>query len=168
MYEDLLARTPLFRDLPQRELAWLGEACRERDYAAGQEALRQGGGGLGFAYLLVGRARVTAHQDDGIERELSILEAGAVVGEPLTLGEGPCPFTVTALEPTRMVVLPTWDFHTTLREYPEIAIHLLTTVSRLWRSMTIERAATTEQAPAALGDYWATLGDYWRAWGPDG
>lgn len=148
MYEDLLAHAPLFRDLPRRELAWLGDACRERDYASGEEALRQGGGGLGFAYLLAGRARVTVRQEDGIERELSILEAGAVVGEPLALGDGPCPFTVTALEPTRMVVLPTWDLHTTLYEFPEIAIHLLVAASRLWRAAAIQSAASQSAATA--------------------
>ena len=146
MYEDLLACAPLFRDLPQRELAWLGDACRERDYAPGEEALRQGGGGLGFAFLVAGRARVPARGDDGIERELSVLEGGDMVGEPLALGDGPCPFTVTALEPSRMVVLPTWDFHATLREYPEIAIHLLATASRLWRSLAPESAATPAQS----------------------
>ncbi len=41
MYEELLARASLFRDLSPRELTWLGDACRERDYAPGEHIQRQ-------------------------------------------------------------------------------------------------------------------------------
>lgn len=141
MYEELLASAPLFRDLPRRELAWLGDACREREYALGDEVLRQSSGGIGFAFITEGKALITERQDDGTEREIGICGAGATFGESWALGEDPCPINVIALEPTRVVVLPLWDFHATLREFPEIAIHLLAVVGRRVRSQAVEDPA---------------------------
>lgn len=39
-----------------------------------------------------------------------------------------------ALDPTRAVMPPIWDFRATLREFPEIAIHLLAIVGRRLRA----------------------------------
>jgi hypothetical protein len=43
MYEDALARAPLFHDISHRELSWLSEACRERVYPIGTALVEQGG-----------------------------------------------------------------------------------------------------------------------------
>jgi CRP-like cAMP-binding protein len=129
MYEDLLARVPLFRDLSRRELTWLDDACRERAYAPG-EVLAHQGSGVGLFIVLEGCARVT-RQEDAAEAEPKIgrLVPGAVWGESALLGDVPGAATVTALEPTRAMVLPIWDFRATLRECPDLAIHLLATLS---------------------------------------
>lgn len=134
MYEDLLARAPLFHDLPRRELTLLGDACREREYAAGETLASQGGGGAGFAFIMQGRVRVTARQVDGIERDLGEFGAGTALGEAATLEDGPSRVTVIALDPTQAVMLPVWDFRATLRDFPEIAIHLLAIVGRRLRA----------------------------------
>ena len=134
MYEDVLASMGLFRDLPRRELAWLGEACREREYAAGEALIHQGSGGVGLVVILDGRARVTARDPDGAERVLGVVETGTALGEAAALDGGASPVTVTALVPVRALVLPVWDLHATLREYPEIGIHLLAIVGRRLRS----------------------------------
>lgn len=136
MYEDVLASMALFRGLPRRELAWLGEACREREYAAGETLMRQGSGGVGLISILDGRARVTMRDPDGAERALGVVEAGAALGEAAALDDGVSSVTVTALVPVRAVVLPVWDFHATLREYPEIGIHLLAIIGRRLRMET--------------------------------
>jgi CRP/FNR family transcriptional regulator, cyclic AMP receptor protein len=130
MYEELLARVPLFQELAHRELRWLGDACREREYTAGQVLVRQGGGSVGLVVVVAGSVRVTERAADGIEHELGRLEAGAIWGETALLEEAPCPVTLTALEPTQVIVLPIWDFRTTLRESPDLAIHLLAVLSR--------------------------------------
>jgi CRP/FNR family transcriptional regulator, cyclic AMP receptor protein len=132
MYEELLARVPLFKDLSRRELAWLDDACRERDYAPGEVLVRQGGGGVGLLIVVEGNARITRRPEHATEAEPEIgrLGPGAVWGESALLEDAPGTATITAMEPTRAVVLPVWDFHATLREYPDLAIHLLVTLSR--------------------------------------
>lgn len=139
MYEELLARVPLFQDLSRRELAWLDDACRERDYGPG-EVLAHRGGGVGLLIVVEGSARIARHPKPAAEAEPEIgrLGPGAVWGESALLEDAPGAATITALEPTRAVVLPIWDFHAILREFPDLAIHLLVTLSR--------RAQRTEQA----------------------
>jgi CRP/FNR family cyclic AMP-dependent transcriptional regulator len=132
MYEELLAQAPLFQDLSRRELAWLGDACREREYARGDVLVRQGGGGVGLFILTSGSVRITARHEDGegAEREIGAVGSGAVLGERALLEDGPSAASVTAVEPSRALVLRTWDFEVTLREYPDLAIHLLTILSQ--------------------------------------
>ena len=147
MYEDMLERIALFRDLPRRELTWLGEACREREYPVGETLMRQGNGGGGLIFILDGRARVTTRAEDGAERVLGVVEAGTALGEIAALDDGDSPISVTALTPMRALVLPVWDFRTTLREYPEIAIHLLVIIGRRLRADTPD----THGAPVDAG-----------------
>jgi CRP-like cAMP-binding protein len=132
VYEELLARVPLFRELARRELAWLADACRERAYGPNEVLVRQGAGAVGLFIVLEGSARIAQQVTPGVEAEpeLARLSPGGVWGESTLLEDEPCAATVTALEPTRALVLPIWDFHLTLREYPDLAIHLLTTLGR--------------------------------------
>ena len=133
MYEDVIAQVPLFSDLTQREQSVLAANCRERDYPEGATLLRQGETGVGLFIITSGRAQVTQQTPDGSTRDLGTFERGAVVGEMSLLDDLPRTATMTALEPTRALVIPVWDFRAALRESPEIAIKLLSVMSRRLR-----------------------------------
>ena len=125
MYEEHLARVPGFQDLSPRELTWLSAGCREREYPAGDTLARAGHEGSGLLILVHGSARRTQPQPDGSELPTGQLAPGAVIGEMSLYGEVPHQETVTALAPCVALALPRWDFQTTLRENPDIAIRLL-------------------------------------------
>ena len=133
MYEQTLAQVPLFKDLAPRELQLVGANCREREYAAGDVLLRQGETGVGLFVITEGRVRVTQHRDGGQEYELALLGKGDVVGEMSLLDDLPRSATATALESTKALVLPVWDFRAVVREAPEIGIKLLAVMSRRLR-----------------------------------
>jgi CRP-like cAMP-binding protein len=133
MYEELLTKVPLFRELSKRELKSVGECCRERDYAAGDLLLRQGEGGVGLFLLVSGGVRIVQRRDDGSEHELRRLGAGDAMGEMGLLDEQPRSASAIALEPTRALVIPVWDFRATLREVPDVAIKLLGVLSQRLR-----------------------------------
>lgn len=133
MYEEILAQVPLFKDLAPRELQILGSSCRERDYPAGAVLLRQGETGVGLFIIVEGKVRVTQHREGGQEFELAMLAKGDVVGEMSLLDDLPRSASATALEPTRALVLPVWDFRAVLRDSPEIGIKLLGVMSRRLR-----------------------------------
>ncbi len=132
-YEETLAQVPLFKDLAKRELQLLAASCRERDYPAGAALLRQGETGVGLFIVVSGSVRVTQRQEGGEERELALLSRGDVVGEMSLLDDLPRSATATAVEPSRTLVLPVWDFRAALREAPDIAIKLLAVLSRRLR-----------------------------------
>ena len=126
MYEDFLATVSLFRDLSPRELTWLSDACRERAYAPGEHIQRQGGtGAIGLLIVLEGSVRLSRIDGSGGEHELGQLGAGAILGEQALLQDTPATETITASEPTRLLALPIWDFRMTLRDFPDLAIHLI-------------------------------------------
>lgn len=135
MYEDVIAQVPLFHDLTKHELQILSANCREREYPAGASLLRQGETGVGLFIITGGTVRVTQETASGEARDLGVFERGAVLGEMSLLDDLPRTATVTALEPTRALVIPVWDFRAALRESPEIAIKLLGVLSRRLRQV---------------------------------
>jgi CRP/FNR family cyclic AMP-dependent transcriptional regulator len=133
VYEDVIAQVPLFSDLTQREQSVLAANCRERDYPAGATLLRQGETGVGLFIITNGQVRVTQQAPDGTDRDLGVYGQGAVLGEMSLLDDLPRTATVTAIGATRALVIPVWDFRAALREAPEIAVKLLSVMSRRLR-----------------------------------
>ena len=141
MYEDVIAQVPLFSDLTRRELQIVSANCREREYPAGATLLRQGETGVGLYIITSGTVRVTQETRDGGTRDLGSFERGSVLGEMSLLDDLPRTATVIALEPTRALVMPVWDFRAALRETPDIAIKLLAVLSRRIRQHELSNHA---------------------------
>jgi CRP/FNR family cyclic AMP-dependent transcriptional regulator len=132
-YARLLGQVPLFVDLGRRDLVRLGAVCRQREYAAGETLVRQGEAGAGLYVIISGRVRVTQRTAEGAERDLGPLGPGEVFGEMALLDDMHRSATVTATAPTRVLILPIFDFRTVLREDPDIVIRLLAVLSRRLR-----------------------------------
>jgi len=134
MYEDILARVDLFSDLTKEELREIGNSCRERTYSAGTPLIKQGDTGVGLYILTKGRVRVTQEQGpDRAEKVLGVNGPGDVFGEMALLDDLPRSATVTAIDDVTALLLPVWEFRTTLRNHPDIALKLLSVLSRRLR-----------------------------------
>lgn len=134
MYEDILARVDLFRDLTREELGEIGNSCRERTYTAGTPLVKQGDTGVGLYILTKGRVRITQERNpDRAEVELGVSGPGDVLGEMALLDDLPRSATITAIDDVTALLLPVWEFRTTLRNHPDIALKLLAVVSRRLR-----------------------------------
>ena len=142
MYEDILAQVPLFHDLTKHELQVLSVNCRERDYPTGATLLRQGETGIGLFIITDGKVQITQQAPDGSVRDLGTFERGAVLGEMSLLDDLPRTATAVALEPSKALAIPVWDFRAVLREQPEIAIKLLAIMSRRLRHKELDQAAS--------------------------
>ena len=134
MYEDTLARVDLFRGLDKKDLHVLGGSCQERNYSAGSTLIKQGDTGVGLYILTSGKVRVTrVNNPDRPEEELDIAGVGSVLGEMALLDDLPRSATVTAIEDVTALLLPVWEFRTTLQSHPDIALRLLSVLSRRLR-----------------------------------
>ncbi len=142
MYEDVLSQVPLFHDLTKHELQLLSANCRERDYPAGSTLLRQGETGIGLFIITSGKVQISQQGPDGTVRDLGTFERGAVLGEMSLLDDLPRTATAVALEPSRALAIPVWDFRAVLREQPDIAIKLLAIMSRRLRHKELDQAAS--------------------------
>lgn len=141
MYEDVLAQVPLFSDLTKSELQVLAANCREREYPAGATLMRQGETGIGLFIITSGKVQVAQQTSAGDARDLGTFDRGAVLGEMSLLDDLPRTATVTALEPTRALAIPVWDFRAALREQPEIGIKMLAILSRRLRRSEMQDQA---------------------------
>ena len=134
MHEDTLARVDLFRGLDKKDLRLLAATCQERKYSAGSTLMKQGDTGVGLYVITSGKVRVTrAGNPDRAEEELDVVGAGSVLGEMALLDDLPRSATVTAIEDVTALLLPVWEFRTTLQSHPDIAIRLLGVLSRRLR-----------------------------------
>jgi CRP/FNR family transcriptional regulator, cyclic AMP receptor protein len=134
MYEDTLKRVDLFSSLEKKELQALAKSCQERKYSAGSTLFSQGDTGVGLYILTGGTVRITqANSPDRAESVLGTEGPGGVLGEMALLDDLPRSATVTAVDDVTALILPIWDFRAAIHSYPDIAVKLLSVLSRRLR-----------------------------------
>lgn len=134
MYEETLKRVELFSSLDRKELQTLARSCQERKYPAGSTLFSQGDTGVGLYVLISGTVRITqAAHPDRAEEVLGTESTGGVLGEMALLDDLPRSATVTAVDDVTALLLPVWEFRAALHSYPDIAIKLLSVLSRRLR-----------------------------------
>lgn len=96
--------------------------------------MAQGDMGVGLYVLKSGKVRIVqANHPDKAEEVLGTAEPGAVLGEMALLDDLPRSASVIAAEDSSALLLPVWEFRTTLRKNPDIALKLLAALSRRLR-----------------------------------
>jgi CRP/FNR family transcriptional regulator, cyclic AMP receptor protein len=134
MHEDTLARVDLFAGLDKKDLQVLTNACQERTYKAGSTLIKQGDTGVGLYVIISGTVRITqANNPDKAEVDLGTAGPGSVLGEMSLLDDLPRSATITAVTDVTALLLPVWEFRTTLRNQPDIALRLLSVLSHRLR-----------------------------------
>ncbi|HLI69043.1 MAG TPA: cyclic nucleotide-binding domain-containing protein [Ktedonobacteraceae bacterium] len=134
MYEDTLAHVDLFSGLDKKDLRNLANSCRERKFPAGSVLMQQGDTGAGLFVITAGHVKITQEvHPDRAEEDLGTAGPGDVLGEMALLDDLPRSATVTATDEVTALLLPIWDFRTTLRNNPDIAVKLLATLSHRLR-----------------------------------
>ncbi|MBO0779340.1 MAG: cyclic nucleotide-binding domain-containing protein [Ktedonobacteraceae bacterium] len=132
--EETLAHVELFSTLSKKELQLLATSCQERSYKAGEVIFSQGDSGVGLYAVKSGKVRITqAPNPDGAEEDIATISVGDVLGEMALLDELPRSATATAIDDVTMLLLPVWEFRTVLRNHPDIALSLLSILSRRLR-----------------------------------
>ncbi len=136
MNEDTLARVDLFSSLDKKELQALAKSCQERKYSPGSTLIKQGDSGVGLYVIISGHVKTTlAKNPDRAEVDLGTSGPGSVLGEMALLDDLPRSATITAVDDVTALLLPVWEFRTTIRSHPEIALKLLAVLSKRLRKV---------------------------------
>lgn len=122
--EESLRKVSLFRELQPKQIKSLAKWARERNFQPGQTIVREGQLGVGLYTIQSGRVSITAKSGSG-ERELRTMGPGESFGELALLDDQPRSATVSAVEPTTVLVLDKASFLGELQTYPEIGLSLI-------------------------------------------
>ncbi|MCE7927964.1 MAG: cyclic nucleotide-binding domain-containing protein [Dehalococcoidia bacterium] len=125
-----LARVPLFQGLDRKAMERVERTARPRSFKAGDAIVKEGEEGVGFYLITSGKVAVTRGG-----AQLNTLGAGDFFGEMALLDNHRRSATVTATEGTDCIVLHRADFVAELRANPDLAVHLLASMSRRLREL---------------------------------
>jgi CRP-like cAMP-binding protein len=127
---DLLHRIPLFSSFDHRRLERLGMLADEVDVPAGKVLMRQGETGTDM--MVVASGSVSVERDGN---RLNTLGPGDFFGEIALVDGGARTATVTAEEPTRLLVITHRDFHSMMDEFPEVADQVMNALANRVRRL---------------------------------
>jgi CRP/FNR family cyclic AMP-dependent transcriptional regulator len=125
----LLARTEVFGDLEERELAEVSQVAVPRHWERGEVIFREGDQGDTCYLLRTGAVVLTREHQDGRMVALAELRAGALFGELAMFRGETRSATAEAIEPTTAVALLASDMQRIIRRSPDLALKFLGTLA---------------------------------------
>lgn len=131
MDESAFQSIPLFRNLPQQELARLVRELPLADYGAGEYLFREGDTGESLCVVASGSLEVLLAADSEDEMLLRVCGPGEYVGEmSLIMPEGARTASVRARESSRIWIMSRDRFNDVLRQWPIIAYSMVGILSQ--------------------------------------
>lgn len=94
-------------------------------FETGATLFREGEVGDSVYFIMSGKVKVYKTLNDGRLEELAILKDGEIVGEMAVLDDRPRSATVTALEPTEVMIVKKENFLSRMEQQPKLAINFL-------------------------------------------
>jgi CRP/FNR family cyclic AMP-dependent transcriptional regulator len=125
-----LAQVPLFRNLGKRQLQSLARSMTPRHFAAGDEIVSQGRGGISLFVIVSGKAEAVHGRADGTRVVVNTFGPTDYFGELAVLNDEPRTASVVAVEDTGCLVLVRWDFLGKLQRNRGMATAILQEQSR--------------------------------------
>src|SRR4051794_39954897 len=146
---ELLARTPMFRELSRKDHEQLAQVAVPRSYGRGQVIFRQGDHGDTCYVVRSGAVRVTHDHTDGRTITLAELRPGDMFGELAMFNSETRSATVQALEDSSALALLSGDMRRMLLSHPHIAVNMLSWMSDRLRAANERIARQSFQTVAS-------------------
>jgi CRP/FNR family transcriptional regulator len=149
-----LSRCPLFDRLPSAQLAQLATACRSMKRRKDETVVREGDPCDGFFVVTDGLVRVFKIAPDGRERTLHIVRPPHSFAEAALFHTGGYPAFASAMEDSRLILIPREPFLRMLREQPESSVRMFESLS-MWMHRLLDQLETETflNARAKLASY---------------
>lgn len=135
-YSALLAQIPLFANLPCDDVAHLSSLVHAHRYSRGEVIFHKGDVGTTLHIIRKGQVAIRLSSSDGKEVILSLLDRGDFFGELALLDGAPRSTDAVARDEVDVLRLQRADFQNYLSTRPQVALGLLTTLTRLVRHAT--------------------------------
>jgi CRP/FNR family transcriptional regulator, cyclic AMP receptor protein len=126
---ELLSRSLLFHQLPVPDLDRLVLFAKTKRVAAREVIFHKADPGRQLSAIVTGRVKLSTVSEQGKEMVFGILGPGEFFGEISLLDGEARTATVTAIEPTELLIIERRDFIAFLERHPAVAIRLLGTLA---------------------------------------
>jgi CRP/FNR family transcriptional regulator len=131
---ELLQRVPVFSALGEDELARVAEVAVPRHFAAGEVVFREGDESNTCYVVRAGNARAVREHTDGRSITLANFGPGDIFGELAMFDDERRSATVEAVEATDAIAILAGDMRRLLRDHPDIAVKLLSSLVQRLRN----------------------------------
>lgn len=133
---ELLANVPLFNGLDPSELDALIPVARTVALKNREELFHKGDTGAQVYVVISGKLKALTTSDEGDDVVFNILGPGEVLGEIALLGGTQRTATVTAIDPSELLIIDRRDFIAFLRNHPEVSIKLLDVLAKRMKAVS--------------------------------
>jgi CRP/FNR family cyclic AMP-dependent transcriptional regulator len=158
MVSEVLARLPLFADLPAAEIARVGGAMRRRRYAKGSLIHAAGAMGADLYIIASGRVIIQLPSERGEELTLRLLWRGDFFGEISLVDDAPWYGDAIAFDDCELLLLGKREFLALLDAHPSVSRRLLAIVcGRLRHNARFARDLAFLDVPTRLARALVTL-----------
>jgi CRP-like cAMP-binding protein len=157
---ELLARLPLFADLPAAEIARVGRAMRRRRYAKGSLIHAAGAMGADLYIIETGRVIIQLPSEHGTELTLRLLWSSDFFGEISLIDEEPWYGDAIAFDDCQLLLLGKREFLDLLEQHASVSRRLLAIVcGRLRHNARFARDLAFLDVPTRLARALVTLAE---------
>lgn len=152
-----LRSVPMFRGLPEPELARIEAIAALRDHQKGDALWHAGDAADAFTLIVRGRVKIVGHGPGG-DVILEIFEVGEPVGAIAVYDGMPYPASAVAMEPVSIIRLGRADFFDLIERHPGFVRAVLRELTRLSLALTRKLADLPGQrVDARIGRLFLTL-----------
>ena len=131
--DEVLRDVPLFSQLRDADLAWLGGAAHRKAYPKNAVILLPDDPADALYVVLSGQVKLVVMGEDGREVIISTRGTGDFFGEMALIDDLPQATHAIAMEDTELLVLRRSEFHTCVEQIPQITFGLLRAFCRRLR-----------------------------------
>ena len=138
---DLLARVPIFADLPASDLRQIAALSHPRRFAAGETVFREGDHSNTCYIVRSGHARAIREHSDGRQIALATFGPGDIFGELAMFDDEERSASIEAIDAVDALAILGPDMRRLMLQRPEIAVALAAALARRLRA-TNERLSS--------------------------
>lgn len=149
---DLFARTELFQGITADALRTLQASAGRKRLAGGDILFQQGDRATSLFVVIAGRLRASQMAPDGQQIIIRYIGPGDIAGYATLIGSDTHPGTVTAVDDSHLVGLPSAVIRQVMERYPVVAINAVTLLGRRYHEMQVRlRELSTERVERRIG-----------------
>jgi CRP/FNR family transcriptional regulator, dissimilatory nitrate respiration regulator len=160
LFSEIIVQCHLFSGVTAEDIRLLTAILSKREYSKGEILFEDGDEADGFYLVASGKVKVYKLSLDGRERILHVVQPGNSFAEAAIFDNGSYPAFAETLTSSTLLFFPKQEFLGLLYRHPQLAINIISGLSRFLRQFTVQiEDLTFRDVPARLARYLLSFTD---------